>query len=113
MFPLAAPTWAAAVKPIQPVDFPAHIRPEEKAFADLAEKAPSSAGFYYDSTGSVVLAGTLAATLQKNKSKFPDPKKLTTIADLGGWPKLNDELFDPEKGKIAKIEGDAGVSTAK
>jgi sulfate/thiosulfate transport system substrate-binding protein len=52
-------------------------------------------------------------TLKKNKSKFPDPKKVTTIAKLGGWSKLNDELFDPENGKIAKIEEDAGVSTAK
>jgi sulfate/thiosulfate-binding protein len=53
------------------------------------------------------------ATLKKNKSKFPDPKKVTTVADLGGWSKLNDSLFDPEKGSIAKIEDDAGVSTAK
>ncbi len=52
-------------------------------------------------------------TLKKNKSKFPDPAKVTTIAKLGGWSKLNDELFDPENGKIAKIEEDAGVSTAK
>ena len=40
-------------------------------------------------------------------------EKLKTIDDLGGWKKLNDELFDPEKGSIAKIEEDAGVSTAK
>jgi sulfate/thiosulfate-binding protein len=53
------------------------------------------------------------ATLKKNKSKFPDPKKVTTVAGLGGWSKLNDSLFDPEKGSIAKIEDDAGVSTAK
>ena len=53
------------------------------------------------------------ATLKKNKSKFPDPEKVTTIAKLGGWSKINDELFDPENGKIAKIEEDAGVSTAK
>jgi sulfate/thiosulfate-binding protein len=53
------------------------------------------------------------ATLKKNKSKFPDPKKVTTVAELGGWSKLNDTLFDPEKGSIAKIEDDAGVSTAK
>jgi sulfate/thiosulfate transport system substrate-binding protein len=51
--------------------------------------------------------------LEKNKSKFPDPEKLKTIDDLGGWSKVNDELFDPEKGSIAKIEEDAGVSTAK
>ena len=38
---------------------------------------------------------------------------LFTIDDLGGWTKVNDEFFDPEKGSIAKIEDDAGVSTAK
>jgi sulfate/thiosulfate transport system substrate-binding protein len=50
--------------------------------------------------------------LDKNKAKFPDPQTLKTIDDLGGWPKVNDELFDPEQGSIAKIESDAGVSTA-
>jgi len=39
-------------------------------------------------------------------------QELKTIEDIGGWKKLNDELFDPEKGSIAKIEEDAGVSTA-
>ena len=53
------------------------------------------------------------ATAARTKSQFPDPPKVTTIADLGGWSKVNDDLFDPEKGKIAKIEEDAGVSTAK
>ena len=52
------------------------------------------------------------AVFEKNKAKFPAPKELKTIEDLGGWPKVNDELFDPEKGSIAKIEEDAGVSTA-
>jgi sulfate transport system substrate-binding protein len=47
-----------------------------------------------------------------NKSKFPEPKQLFTIRDLGGWGKVNDEMFDPEKGSVAKIEEDAGVSTA-
>jgi sulfate transport system substrate-binding protein len=36
-----------------------------------------------------------------------------TIRDLGGWSKVNDELFDPEKGSVAKIEQAAGVSTDK
>jgi sulfate transport system substrate-binding protein len=52
------------------------------------------------------------AVLTKNKAKFPDPAELETIQDLGGWSKVNDELFDPEKGTIAKIEEEAGVSTA-
>jgi sulfate/thiosulfate transport system substrate-binding protein len=54
-----------------------------------------------------------ATILAKNKSRFPDPQSLKTIADYGGWSKVNDQLFDPDKGSVAKIEDDAGVSTAK
>jgi sulfate/thiosulfate transport system substrate-binding protein len=52
------------------------------------------------------------SVLRKNAGKFPTPKELKTIDDLGGWPKVNEELFDPEKGSIAKIEEQAGISTA-
>ncbi len=51
--------------------------------------------------------------LKANASKFPEPSGLFTIDDLGGWSKVNDELFDPENGSIAKIEEQAGVSTEK
>jgi sulfate transport system substrate-binding protein len=53
-----------------------------------------------------------AAVLERNRAKFPDPRQLKTIDDLGGWAKVNDELFDPEHGEIAKLEEEAGVSTA-
>jgi len=53
-----------------------------------------------------------AAVLEANKGKFPTPPTLRTIQDLGGWSKVNDELFDPEDGSVAKIEEKAGVSTA-
>jgi ABC-type sulfate transport system substrate-binding protein len=55
----------------------------------------------------------LPAVLEKHAKEFPDPPGLFTIDDLGGWPKVDDDLFDPEKGSIAKIEEEAGVSTAK
>jgi sulfate transport system substrate-binding protein len=42
---------------------------------------------------------------------FPTPSQLKTIDQLGGWTKVDDRLFDPAKGAIAKIEQDAGVST--
>jgi sulfate transport system substrate-binding protein len=51
--------------------------------------------------------------LSANKAKFPNPAGLFTIEDLGGWDKVNSDLFDIEGGSIAKIEEDAGVSTAK
>ena len=53
------------------------------------------------------------AVLKQHASEFPTPKGLFTIRDLGGWPKVNDAFFDPVKGSLAKIEQDAGVSTAK
>jgi sulfate transport system substrate-binding protein len=48
-----------------------------------------------------------------DKSTYPDPKKLFKIDKFGGWDKVNAEFFDPEKGSVAKIEQDLGVSTAK
>jgi sulfate transport system substrate-binding protein len=52
-------------------------------------------------------------TFKAHEADFPTPPQLYEIADLGGWDKVNDEMFDPEKGSVAKIEEDAGVSTAK
>jgi sulfate/thiosulfate-binding protein len=82
--------------------------PKAKAFVDFT-LSPAGQQFFADWGYRPVDPATLA----KNKSKFPDPTKVVTIDSLGGWSKLNDELFDPEKGSIAKIESDAGVSTAK
>jgi sulfate transport system substrate-binding protein len=48
-----------------------------------------------------------------DERQFPRPAKLFTIDRFGGWSKVNDEFFDPENGKVAKIEQDLGVSTAK
>lgn len=44
--------------------------------------------------------------------QFPTPADLFTIADFGGWGKVNDEFFDDETGSVAKIEQELGVSTS-
>jgi sulfate/thiosulfate transport system substrate-binding protein len=44
--------------------------------------------------------------------QFPTPKDLFTIAQFGGWGKVNDEFFDDETGSVAKIETELGVSTS-
>jgi sulfate/thiosulfate transport system substrate-binding protein len=84
-------------------------RPQQaKAFLDYALSAPAQQRFAewgYRPVDETVLA--------KNASRFPTPKGLFTIRDLGGWSKVNDEFFDPDKGSVAKIEEAAGVSTAK
>jgi sulfate transport system substrate-binding protein len=72
-------------------------RPAQQRFADWGYRP--------------VNADVLAAA--KARGLFPDPPGLFTIDDLGGWDKVNDDFFDVDQGSIAKIEEDAGVSTAK
>ncbi|HEY3018828.1 MAG TPA: sulfate ABC transporter substrate-binding protein [Solirubrobacteraceae bacterium] len=79
-----------------------------KAFLDYALSKPAQqvfASWGYRPVDRSVLAA--------NKSRFPTPAGLFTIDKVGGWSKVNDELFDPDKGSIAEIEEQAGVSTAK
>ncbi len=47
------------------------------------------------------------AVTQEHAAEFPAPKKLWTIDDLGGWSKVNDELFDPDTGSVAKLYNEA------
>jgi sulfate/thiosulfate transport system substrate-binding protein len=47
-----------------------------------------------------------------DEKRYPTPSGLFEIGKLGGWSKVNDELFDPEKGKIAEILQKQGKSTA-
>jgi sulfate/thiosulfate-binding protein len=42
-------------------------------------------------------------------TRFPTPPKLFTIDDLGGWPKVAEEFFDPKSGSITRIENELGV----
>jgi sulfate transport system substrate-binding protein len=52
-----------------------------------------------------VVEGTAGA------DKFPKPADLFDITKFGGWDKVNDEFFDPEKGIVAKIFQSQGKST--
>lgn len=45
--------------------------------------------------------------LKKHAKEFPDPDKLWTIDDLGGWDTVDTEFFDPDKGTVAKIYDEA------
>jgi sulfate/thiosulfate transport system substrate-binding protein len=47
-----------------------------------------------------------------DEQTYPTPKALFKIDEFGGWSQVNDEFFDPEKGSVAEIERDLGVSTA-
>ena len=93
--------------PIAVVSKSSHTK-QAKAFVDFALSTPAQQVFADWGYRPVD-----QAVFDKNKAKFPTPKGLFTIQDLGGWSKVNDEFFDPDKGSVAKIEQAAGVSTAK
>jgi sulfate/thiosulfate-binding protein len=47
-----------------------------------------------------------------DEQTYPMPKELFEIDEFGGWDQVNAGFFDPEKGSVAEIERDLGVSTA-
>jgi sulfate transport system substrate-binding protein len=51
------------------------------------------------------------SVLEENADKFPTPRDLFTIEDLGGWETVTTEFFDPESGSVAEIERSLGVAT--
>jgi sulfate/thiosulfate-binding protein len=96
------------IKIENPIAVTAKAPETAKAFVDYALSKPAQevfASWGYRPVNKEVLAA--------NASKFPTPSGLFTIDKFGGWSKVNDQYFDPENGAIAKIEDDAGVSTAK
>ncbi|MBJ7355546.1 MAG: sulfate ABC transporter substrate-binding protein [Thermoleophilaceae bacterium] len=44
---------------------------------------------------------------------FPQPETLITVGELGGWTKLNKQLFDEDEGEVTKINEELGVSNDK
>jgi sulfate transport system substrate-binding protein len=87
-----------------PIAVTAKAKPQAKAFVDYALSKPAQEIFAKHGYRPVIDGIT---------PTFPTPKQLFTIDDLGGWTKVNDTFFDPDKGTFAKIENDAGVSTDK
>jgi sulfate/thiosulfate-binding protein len=77
-----------------------------KAFVDFTRTEPAQRIFADKGYRSVIPSLV-------DKSKYPTPKDLFEITKFGGWSKVNDEFFDPDKGRVAKIEKDLGVSTQK
>lgn len=41
--------------------------------------------------------------LAEHEDAFPAPDKIWTVGDLGGWPKVRTDLFDPDSGSITTI----------
>jgi sulfate/thiosulfate-binding protein len=93
----------------------------ETPFAQASEpESPEAAQAFYDFMFSTEGQKLFAErgfrpvdpdVLAQYEDKFPDPKTLFTIDDLGGWDKVTDEFFDTESGSVAEIEANLGVAT--
>jgi sulfate transport system substrate-binding protein len=90
-----------------PVAVTTKAKPEAKKFLDYLWTP--AAQTIFAKHGYRPVAQSVA---KKFASQFPEPRTLFTIDDLGGWDKVMTDFFDPANGSVAKIENEAGVSTA-
>jgi ABC-type sulfate transport system substrate-binding protein len=67
---------------------------------------PKAQEIFVDKGYRPVVEGTAGA------DKFPKPPNLFEIGKFGGWDKVNEEFFEPEKGVVAEIFQSQGKSTA-
>jgi sulfate/thiosulfate-binding protein len=77
---------------------------QAKAFLDFLHTAAAQK-IYADSGYRPVVSGV-------GGPSFPTPSQLLTIKDLGGWSKVNKDLFDPTSSVMASIEQSLGVATS-
>jgi sulfate/thiosulfate transport system substrate-binding protein len=77
---------------------------EAKAFLDFLH-TPAAQKIYAESGYRPVVSGVGGPT-------FPTPSGLFTIKDLGGWSKVNKDLFDPTASVMASIEQKLGIATS-
>jgi sulfate transport system substrate-binding protein len=77
-----------------------------KPFVEFAQSEPAQRIFADKGYRSVIPSLV-------DKSKYPTPPGLFQITKFGGWSYVNDEFFDPDKGIVAQIEQDKGISTEK
>jgi sulfate transport system substrate-binding protein len=89
-----------------PVAATKDAKPQAKAFISFLESTVGQR--IYASKGYRPVKASVL-----DRKRFPTPKQLFGIDDLGGWSKVNAAFFDPAAGSVAKIEQDLGVSTAQ
>jgi sulfate transport system substrate-binding protein len=77
---------------------------EAKAFVDWLH-SPQAQKIYAENGYRPVVQGV-------GGPSFPTPPQLFTIGDLGGWSKVNKDLFDPGKSVMATIEQGLGIATS-
>src|SRR4051794_1155488 len=83
---------------------------------DAGDKAKAFVKYLYTPEAQGIFASKGYRPVVKSApgaDKFPTPKQLFTIQKFGGWDTVTDKFFDEDKGIVAGIEKDLGVSTSK
>jgi sulfate/thiosulfate-binding protein len=80
---------------------------QAKAFLDYLH-TPAAQEIFAKNGYRPIVAGTNTGSV-----KFPTPKSLFTIAQLGGWTDVTKRFFDPATGIMADVERGIGVTVGK
>ncbi|MGI3782215.1 MAG: sulfate ABC transporter substrate-binding protein [Janthinobacterium lividum] len=86
--------------------------PKAKDYLDFVLSAQGQAEFVAKGFRPVV-AGTPTTDVKGANdpaNPFPTPKKLTTIADLGGWDAVNTKFFTDKTGIVSQVQQSTGKS---
>jgi sulfate transport system substrate-binding protein len=75
---------------------------QARAFVDFL-RTPASQRVFAEKGYRSILDGEI------DEKRYPAPKTLFTIADLGGWDEVQERYFDREDGIVAEIQRDVGA----
>jgi sulfate transport system substrate-binding protein len=102
---------------------PAHTLRIENPFAVLKtskhpEQAKAFSDFLFSPAGQRIWGQAGFRPVNEDVARefaadFPQPEKLYTVRELGGWKTLNDTLFEPDTGDIAKLYEAAGAASSR
>ncbi|AQA01896.1 hypothetical protein BVC93_05000 [Mycobacterium sp. MS1601] len=108
----AAPRLAAADPALQIIIPPQTIRVDNGiaviADSPRREQAESLVRFQFSQEAQRIWAQagfrpSDPLVAQEFEAEFPEPARLWTIDDLGGWAKLGPQFFDPQNGIVTKL----------
>jgi sulfate transport system substrate-binding protein len=102
----------ATLKIENPAAVTTKANPKAKDYLDFVLSADGQAQFAAKGFRPVV-AGTPTGDVQGANDPahpFPTPKKLVTIADLGGWDAVNTKFFDDKSGIVTQVQQTTGKS---
>lgn len=101
-----------SVKIENPAAVTTKATPKAKDYLDFVLSPDGQAAFAAKGFRPVV-AGTPTGTVEGANdpaNPFPTPKKLVTVADLGGWEAVNAKFFDDKTGLVTQVQQSTGQS---